>query len=150
MFLPPWTLVIGLSLYYLFILVWIWMDSFAQLLDVWLELNQSLVMYQEIMRRAYISAIKFGFIIYLFLERIDRFISTVLQLLNILLEWVRTVFFRLTENVTMVELAWWPSGYDSAPSAGGLGQSLIGKPDPLALTQDPACPPKIKDPVCHH
>lgn len=80
-------------------------------------------MYQKIMRRAYISAIKFSFIIYLFLKRIDRFISTIFAASQHSLRMSQNCVFRLTENVTMVELAWWPSGYDSAPSAGGLGQS---------------------------
>ena len=52
-------------------------------------------------------------------------------------------------------LPWWnlpggPVAMTLLPEQGARVRSLIGKPDPLALTKDPAYPPKIKDPVCHH
>ena len=102
------------------------------------------------MRRAYISAIKFGSIFYLFLERIDRFISSFPASQHSL---------RMSQNCVFLGslkmLPWWnlpggPVAMTLLPDQGAWVRSLIGKPGPLALTKDPACPPKIKDPVCHH
>ena len=52
-------------------------------------------------------------------------------------------------------LPWWnlpggPVAMTLLPVPGAWVRSPIWKPDPPALTKDPACPPKIKDPVCHN